>query len=395
MITRVHVKNYRGIGDVSVDLGALTTLVGCNGAGKSSFVDVLRFVRDAVTIGLDDAILQRQGIATLRRWAPTRPYDVEITLHIATVRFSGYYGFTIASGQEGNYQVKHEICEVGPERSRVAFERRAEGWIIPPRRLAQAADKLLPSRARLDPTLLVLPTLGFFSPMFNMLRSAFRTMSFYTIFPNTLREPQKPSPQKRLLDHGENLATAIRALRKTDWLGDLITALDKIVGGIKDVRVQQVGGFLVTELKHTIKGGHTPWFNLSQESDGTLRMLGLLVALFQSTRGGFVAIEEPELTLHPGALGVLSDVLHEAAGRGQLLLTTQSPDLISRFGAEELRIVEKVEGITEIGPIDDAQRDTINDQLFSAGDLLRIEGLRRQNGVESVTPTHAEDRPAS
>jgi predicted ATPase len=387
MITRVHVKNYRGIGDVTVDLGALTALVGCNGAGKSSFVDVLRFVRDAITVGLDDAILQRQGIATLRRWAPTRPYDVEITLSVRTRHLSGQYGFTIASGQEGNYRVKQEICEVWrPDKPTVGFERRAERWVKLP-------GKLPAVRARLDPTALVLPTLGVFSPLFSMLRGSFRSMSFYTIFPNTLREPQKPSPQKRLEDHGENLATAIRHLKKGTWFPDLVTALDKVVGGIKDARVQQVGGFLVTELKHTIKGGHSPWFNLSQESDGTLRMLGLLVALFQNTHGGFVAIEEPELTLHPGALGVLSDVLHEAAGRGQLLITTQSPDLIARFRAEELRVVEKIEGITEIGPIADAQRETINEQLFSAGDLLRIEGLRRDGSEATIS--NAEDRPVS
>jgi predicted ATPase len=387
MIKRVHVKNYRGIGDVSVDLGPLTALVGRNSAGKSSFVDVLRFVRDAMTIGLDDAILQRQGIATLRRWAPTRPYDIEIGLSVQTRSFVAEYAFVIASGQEGNYRVKSERCVVSrPDRPAIRFERSGERWVTPPGELSRI-------RTRLDAANLVLPTLGIVSPLFNMLRGAFRTMSFYTIFPNTLREPQKPSPLKRLEDHGENLATAIRQLKKTTWFSDLIAGLNNVVGGVEDIRVQQAGGFLVTELKHAIKGDYHPWFNLSQESDGTLRMLGILVALYQNTSGSFIGIEEPELTLHPGALGLLSDVLHEASGRGQLLLTTQSPDLISRFTANELRVVEKVEGITEIGPIDEAQRETINEQLFSAGDLLRIEGLRRANGADTQVED-AENRAA-
>jgi predicted ATPase len=384
MIKSVHVKNYRGIGDVSVELGPLTAFVGRNGAGKSSFVDALRFVRDAMTVGLDDAILERQGIATLRRWAPTRPYDVEIQLIVETRHIVADYGFTIASGQEGNYRVKTERCVVARGESKpISFERRGEKWITAP-------GDFSPLRARLDPGNLVLPTLGVVSPLFNHLRNTFRSMGFYTIFPNTLREPQKPSPQKRLEDHGENLATAIRQLKKGSWFNDLVSALSKIVGGVQDIRVQQVGGFLVTELKHQIKGGYLPWFNLSQESDGTLRMLGLLVALYQNTQGGVVAIEEPELTLHPGAMGLLSDILHEAAHRGQLLLTTQSPDLISRFAADELRIVEKVEGITEIGFIAEAQRETLNEQLFSAGDLLRIEDLRRENAT--VAEENAENR---
>ena len=57
MITQVHIKNFRGIGDQIVDLSRLTVLVGKNGAGKSTFVDALRLVRDAMTVGLEDAIM--------------------------------------------------------------------------------------------------------------------------------------------------------------------------------------------------------------------------------------------------------------------------------------------------------------------------------------------------
>ncbi len=94
-----------------------------------------------------------------------------------------------------------------------------------------------------------------------------------------------------------------------------------------------------------------------------------------------MGLEEPENALHPGALAVLSDVLREATRRHQVLITTQSPDLISRFKADELRVVERAGGITQIGPVDEVQRSTIEEQLFSAGDLLRIEGLRRESVV--------------
>ena len=39
-------------------------------------------------------------------------------------------------------------------------------------------------------------------------------------------------------------------------------------------------------------------------------------------------------------------------------------------------IVERANGVTRIGPLDEIQREAINEELFSAGDLLRIEGLR-------------------
>ncbi|MEI7820331.1 MAG: AAA family ATPase [Verrucomicrobiota bacterium] len=376
MITQVHVKNFRGIAEETVDLGNLTVFVGRNGAGKSSFVDVIRFVRDAVTVGLDDAIVHRHGIAALRRYAPTKPYDVEIDLTIETRSWQASYGFCIASGKEGEYRVKREYCSANAtDRSAHRFEREGNRIHWSGMTVHGGEDRL----RGLEPISLALPSVAIFSPFFSRIRTYLRSMNFCAIFPNTLREPQKPSPLKQLTEHGDNLASILRHLRESKWFGDFKSALNKVIGGINDLRVRQIGGYLATELQHQMGGGNSAWFDLSQESDGTLRILGLLVSVYQNPRSGaFLAIEEPELTLHPGALGVLSDVLLEASTRGQLLITTQSPDLISRFSANDLRVVERSEGLTYIGPVDETQRKTVEDQLFSAGDLLRIEGLRRQ-----------------
>ena len=172
------------------------------------------------------------------------------------------------------------------------------------------------------------------------------------------------------------------------FYADLVAALGRVIAGVRGIRVQEVGGYLVTELEHEMQNGQTAWFPLAQESDGTLRVLGLLAALYQSTPHSLIAIEEPELSIHPGALAMLSEVIEEAATRSQVLITTQSPDLISRFSADQLRVVERVGTETKIGPIDKGQRETINKQLFSAGDLLRIEGLHVSPQEEPV-PSYA------
>jgi predicted ATPase len=160
--------------------------------------------------------------------------------------------------------------------------------------------------------------------------------------------------------------------------------LGRVVEGVQDIRVVEAGGYLVTQLKHEEQNGHAPWFPLAQQSDGTLRVLGLLAALYQATPHSLIAIEEPELSIHPGALAMLSEVIEEAATRSQVLITTQSPDLISCFSADQLRVVERVGTETQIGPIDERQREAINTQLFSAGDLLRIEGLHTAPASETT-----------
>ncbi len=90
-----------------------------------------------------------------------------------------------------------------------------------------------------------------------------------------------------------------------------------------------------------------------------------------------MAIEEPELMIHPGALDALSDIIIEASHRSQVILTTHSPDMISRFPPESLRIVELEDGETKVGPVREDRLKALNDQLFSSGDLLRIGGLAR------------------
>ena len=122
------------------------------------------------------------------------------------------------------------------------------------------------------------------------------------------------------------------------------------------------------------------YFDAAVESDGTLRILGLLAALYQKRRPSLTIIEEPELHLHPGAMGVLVDVLREASLRGQVLVTTQSADLMNELESDELRVVEKINGVTHIGPVDDEYRKSVEMELFTPGDLIRVEGFRRQAG---------------
>jgi predicted ATPase len=181
-------------------------------------------------------------------------------------------------------------------------------------------------------------------------------------------------------EHGENLASVLRDFTRGKahpWLNDLSQSLSEIVPGISadnPISVHQVGSYLVVRIKHDQGSGI---FDLASESDGTLRLLGLLTALYQNPPLPFIGIEEPEMMIHPKAMGLLCDIIQEVSQRTQVIITTHSPDLINRFSADMLRIVERNQGITQIGPIEEDKRQVIEDQLFGAGDLLRLGGLER------------------
>lgn len=367
-IRQVKVRNYRSLGDVTVDLEDLTVLVGANGSGKSNFLDVLRFVRDALQRGLDAALIahERSGIGKVRRYSSKgRPYDVGITITLDLDGIDSEYGFVLGSGRRNEFTIKSEIGRVGQHHYRVEgdqtfFSTPTPGVAIQERNL-------------------VLPLIGNL-PEFKPLYDFLTNLGFYSIFPNDLRPPQRPGNPYPLDEHGENLASVLRDyIRDKDnhWRNDLYKSLASVVPSVSrsdPITVNQVGSYLVVRINHGDEGGI---FDLGLESDGTLRVLGILTAIYQNPPLPFIGIEEPEMMIHPRAMGILCDILVETSQRTQIILTTHSPDLISRFSADSLRIVELYDGSTHIGPIREDQRQAIHDQLFSGGDLLRIGGLER------------------
>ena len=122
-------------------------------------------------------------------------------------------------------------------------------------------------------------------------------VGMYHIFPNSLRDPQKAADSHPLATSGENLASTLRGMvqKKNRFFPELKDALSVAVPGIRDIRVKTAGSYYVIELKHERDEGtgRELWFDLSQESDGTIRLLAMLTALFQDPASSLIGLEEP------------------------------------------------------------------------------------------------------
>jgi hypothetical protein len=120
--------------------------------------------------------------------------------------------------------------------------------------------------------------------------------------------------------------------------------------------------------------------NLSQESDGFRRFYVHLLALYQSPSKQTLVFEEPENGVYPGALSLLADEFKATpeGNRGQVLLTTHNPALLDHFSVEQIRVVELVDLETQIGPLAAEQKESIQDELLHAGELLTVDPGRRQ-----------------
>ena len=121
------------------------------------------------------------------------------------------------------------------------------------------------------------------------------------------------------------------------------------------------------------------WFEAYQESDGTLRVAGIITALLQEPPVPVIAIEEPELTVHPGAIPLVADFLIQASRRSQVLVTTHSPELLDCVDASAVRVVSRSpERGTMVSPMSATQGEAVRRGLLSLGEVLRLEGFQTE-----------------
>jgi predicted ATPase len=113
----------------------------------------------------------------------------------------------------------------------------------------------------------------------------------------------------------------------------------------------------------------------------------VLAALFQPPafdgRISLVGIEEPELALHPATVGALYEALDDAASRTQVIVTSQSSDLLDSeyTQLEHIRVAANTDGVTYVGEVDAAGQAIVNKKIMTVGELHRSGQLRPARAV--------------
>ena len=218
---------------------------------------------------------------------------------------------------------------------------------------------------------------------------------FYNLNPDAIRDLQLPDPGMLLERDGGNLASVLfnLAAHSPHHKQRIEAYLGKVVPGIVSVDRRQLGPRETLAFRQEVRGAQHPWhFSAANMSDGTLRALGVLVALFQGFAADgadrrLVGIEEPEVALHPAAAGVLVDSIRDAAEHAQILVTSHSPDLLDNdeISADSIVAVVLEHGETRIGPLDEVGRSALRERLYTAGELLRMNQLDPDPEVSRLT----------
>lgn len=372
VIEEVRLKNYRAFEDARLPLAPLTVLIGRNGAGKSTVLDVLEFFREALSDSLVNALERRGGLTGLCRRSvpgPELPHiELAVVLRVgSTSPIRVLYGVVLGWDANGILKVLKELL-YDETRQLNAFDRQ-EGNVT-----FKGLTPLVPSDG------LLLPHISSQDPLFRVVLQTLKGIGAYSISPEAMRREPDISSVSRLEHNGSNIADILKSLAAfPDVLKWIQAYLVGITPGIVDVEIVPDGRRRRLRFRQRITGQHIAAYDVHQISDGTLRGLGMLVALRQQPAPGLICLDEPEDSMHPLALAALVSAAEESSERFPVLLTSHNTDLLDKqmIHGDAVRVIEWEDGISRIYPLREPVLARLNkpNTIESVGRLMRVNAL--------------------
>lgn len=355
-------SGYRSLQRIAYPMSRLDVFVGANGAGKSNLYRALELLRAAAanTIGQD---LASEGLDRAM-WAGVRkgggPARIKLSVDLSEPdRLEPSYRYEIEIGYPPPVsaafglepQIKTETLQYLAGRRPTQLMSRDGPTVMVRGEDGRPADidiDLLPSETVLgrleDPS-------GY--PALDQVRRTLLAWRFYhdlrTDADSPMRRPCVAVATADLASDGGNLAAVFATL--AHLRGDT-TELDATIAGAfpgAELVIPEPGHAASFGLRYPEFPDRV--FQADELSDGTLRFLGLAGALMAYRLPPFIALNEPEASLHPDLMEPLGRMIADAAGRTQIWLVTHSERLaqvIEATGAGAIRRVAKKDGATTV-----------------------------------------------
>jgi len=335
LINRLVVKKVLSFRDSTIELGRLNVLIGPNEVGKSNLIEVIGLLQ-AAPASFATAILRGGGI---RQWiwlgdrVPSPIASVDCELKLTRGRQVGpvTYGLQFSEDSNGPVILREYLGRVNSESDGVYLNRQYNGA-----EFGSEALKLMQVQASVP--MLLSPTESVLAQFKNPadptpITEVGNHFARIRIFREFRTGPQSGArqgvstnaPKDALMDGGDNLALVLNELNFHDVHERIKKYLRRFCERFEDVKVSVGEGLARAFLR---EAGLVEMLSAIRMSDGTLKFLSLLAALFHPVPPPLMCIEEPEVGLHPDALQLVADALIEASESMQLIVTTHSDALV-------------------------------------------------------------------
>lgn len=331
-ISHLTLRNWKNFRKVDANLSSRMFIVGPNASGKSNLLDVFRFLKKIAISGFKDAVKERDGVSKIRCLAARRYSNVEIDVSIISKEDNAKtpdWRYHISFNQDNRRNPilkeekvwrKNELIVARPDKVDKEDEARLYQTALEQinankdfREVADFLKRIL--YIHLVPQIIRKP--GVYSPA-----EPITGDPYGSDFLGQLAQTPQKTRESRLRKIQKVLQIAVPQLESLELKPDE-RGVPHLVGAYKGWRAYPTGQ------------------NEEQFSNGTLRLIGLLWALFEGE--GPLLLEEPELSLHAGFVKKLAPLMYRLQklrkGRRQILVSTHSPELLSDRGIDASEVL--------------------------------------------------------
>lgn len=346
-IDRLVLHGYKSIAECDVKLGSINVMIGANGAGKSNFIGFFKLIQRVLDQHLQILVGEMGGPDALLHFGRKQTEEIRAELYFG---YNGYR-FTLRPTQDNRMMFAHEALwwnqqgdwHPGAGHFETRFEERGPHGKI--------WDHTVPA-----------------------MRS-WRLYHFHDTSRSALvKQVHGINDNECLREDARNLAAYLYRLKQHHeaHYRRIVKAVRLAAPFFDDFHLRPtVDNKEKIQLEWTEAGLDIP-LTASALSDGTLRFICLATVLLQPDEfmPAAILIDEPELGLHPYAITVLAGLMHGASKRHQLIISTQSVELVNEFDAEDLLVVDKSGAASTLKRLD---TETLSDWLtdYSLGELWK------------------------
>ena len=384
IISKIELFNWKNFHRCEVGVQERCFVVGANAAGKSNFIDALRFLRDVAKQGggLQTAVRVRGGITKIRCLAAREQSNVKLAIELSesdSRELCWHYELNFKHTGGGIRENQVKIV------SEKVFSGREQRYV-----LDRSAETLGEDEETLKYTYLEQPNAN---KDFRVIQQFLQNVEYLNVVPQMVRESASSSYSGDKEDYyGRNFLKRLALLNdntRRSYFRKINEFFKFAVPQLEELSfVKDEIGVPHLEARYVHWRARGSKQQEMQFSDGTLRLIGFLFALIDSN--GVLLLEEPEINLHPGIVAqfpeFIAKIQRVKKGGRQVFITTHSYDILSNEGIapeEVLLLTNSPEG-TEVEVLSNVEKaKNILAAGFSMADVVMP--LTKPWSIESMS----------
>jgi predicted ATPase len=346
---QIRVEGYRRLLSVPLEMRDLTVMIGANGVGKTSFLDIFSLLAASAK----GQLLERIGGSLEAILTRNKADHLAISLEMSV---SGHaplkYYLQLIPVRGSSYEISEETLTQQNNPNAFQPQKYIDSRSVNIKYFNINTGHLEPPNWEHNPFETSLSQVPKMYQQSENLRKQLASCTFYgalDVSPRSpVRLPQEMRPAKLPGANGEDLVSSLYDLRESD-LDRFEMVEDTISAAFPDFEKLSFPPVAAGKLSMTWKDKNfsRPIY-VHELSEGTLRFLWLVTLLQSRELTTLTLIDEPEISLHPELLRLLADLMREASKRTQLIVATHSDRLIRFLEPKEVLIFDAEDGLTTV-----------------------------------------------